>query len=599
MKHFSFLLKKWPLFLIATLTGLVASFLEGLGIVAIFPIVEGVQGAGAEAAFPFNLFTNLFAGWGLPQRLRVAAALLIFITLLKGAALYTNVISSCRLQMVVLKHFRMRCYSQLMRVGMNYFNAHKKADLQTICNLYTINLGNLIQMAASALPHIFNVALLIFMLFMLSWKMTLVSLVLVSFASLVLRIISRKSDSVGRLYNSSLKSLNSAVFGVLTGMKTIRIFNRQSQAVDKLGHEVDHFNRNLLKMTTIRGSAKPIFETVTIICLALVLVAGSFFLISANQANLPQLLVFLVILYRIVNPVMRLNQMRIHIGLDIPSYREVFDFLNSADKQYLPNGRKSFYGLKDKIEFQKLSFSYKSDQAAVFEDISLSIPKGAKVGVVGASGIGKSTLIELLMRFYDPQKGAILVDGVDLRELDLYSWRGHIGVVSQDAFLFNDTLKANITFAKPESTQAELDQACRRAHAYEFIDQLPNKYDTLIGDRGVLLSGGQRQRVAIARAVITDPEILVFDEATSSLDSESERIVQEALDEVGRDKTVITIAHRLSTVYDSDIIFVISQGRIVEAGKHQELLSKNGTYKRLVQMQELGPRNFPELEAAK
>jgi len=588
MKHFSFLVKKWPLFIIATSTGLVASFLEGLGIVVIFPIIEGVQNTGAESVFPFNLLSNLFTGWGLSQRLQVAAGLLIFITILKGSALYANIILSCRLQMVVLKHFRMRCFNQLMRVGMKYFNHQKKADLQTICNLHTINLGNLIKMITSALPNIFNVILLIIMLFILSWKMTLVSLVLVSFASFVLRILSRKSDSVGRLYNNSLKSLNSVVFNVLTGMKTIRIFNRQGQAVDNLEKEVDHFNKNLLKMVTIRGSAKPVFETVTVICLALMLIAGSFFLVSSSQANLPKLLVFLVILYRIVNPVMSLNQLRIYIGLDIPSYREVFKFLESQDKQCLPNGRKTFSGLKKGIEFRNLKFAYNSDKAMVFEDLSLSIAKGTKVGVVGASGIGKSTLIEVLMRFYDPQAGGILIDGVNLKELDVYSWRRHIGVVSQDAFLFNDSLRSNITFAKPQSTQEELDQACRRAHADQFIMELPNKYDTLIGDRGVLLSGGQRQRIAIARAVIADPEILIFDEATSSLDSESERIVQEALDEVGRDKTVITIAHRLSTIANSDIIFVINEGRIIEQGSHQRLLENNGIYKKLVQKQKLG-----------
>ncbi len=192
-----------------------------------------------------------------------------------------------------------------------------------------------------------------------------------------------------------------------------------------------------------------------------------------------------------------------------------------------------------------------------------------------------------MLRFYDPQEGSILIDGIDLRDLDVYSWRRYIGVVSQDIFLFNDTVRANITFAKPDATQAEIEQAAKRAFAHEFIKELPYGYDTVIGEKGVLLSGGQRQRIAIARAVIVEPTILIFDEATSALDTESERYVQTAMDAIGKDKTVVTIAHRLSTVFGSDKIGVMDHGRIIEEGRHEELLRQNGLYTKLVKMQDL------------
>jgi len=588
MKHFNFLWKKWPIFIAVIFTGLVASFLEGLGVVVIFPILEGFQNTGTKVAYPFSLLTEFFAGWDLSQRLRAAAVLLIAITIFKGSALYANIVLACRLQMKVLKHFRMLCFNQLMRIGMGYLNSRKQADLQTICSVYTVNLSVLVNMIATAFPKFFNILVLVTILFILSWKMTLLSLALVFLASFVLKILSKHADVVGRLYNNSFKALNSLVLDCLTGMKTIRIFCQEKQAVSRLEGKVDQFNKDLFKTTAVRGSAKPIFETVAVICLAIMLIIGSFIFFNSGQANLPTLLVFLVVLYRIINPVMSLNQMRIFINVDKPTYEEVFNFLELKGKQCLKNASKVFSGLKKQIEVRNVDFSYSPDEASVFQNLSLSIPKGAKVGIVGLSGTGKSTLIELLMRFYDPQAGSILVDGVDLRNLDVYSWRKTIGVVSQDTFLFNSSIKTNILFARPDATKEMLEAAATKAHAHDFITSFSKKYDTLIGDRGVLLSGGQRQRIAIARAVITDPEILIFDEATSSLDSESEKIVQFALDEVGRDKTVITIAHRLSTIANSDIIFVIDEGRIVEQGSHQKLLENNGIYKKLVQKQELG-----------
>jgi len=588
MKYFSFLFKKWPLFIVIALTGLVASFLEGLGIVIIFPILEGIQNSIAKVAFPFNLFSNFFEGWGLPQRLQIAAVLLITITVLKGSAMYANTILSCRLQMITIKHFRMLCFNQLMRAGIGYFNNQKKSDLQTICNIYTLNLGSLVNMIATTLPNIFNIIVLIAMLFILSWKMTLVSLVLVSFASFALKVLSHKANAVGRLCNQALKSSNSLVLDVLTGMKTIRIFGREKETIHHLKVETDYYNESVFRAAAVRGATKPVFEAMTTCCLALMLITGSFFVVGSSGINLPQLLLFLVILYRIVNPVMNINQMRIHISVDLPAYREVFNFLNPQDKQHLVNGKNDFSGLKKAIEFRKVKFGYNPDEAIIFENVFLSIPKGSKAGIVGLSGVGKSTLIELLMRFYDPQAGSILVDGVDLREMDIHSWRKNIGVVSQDTFLFNDTIKANITFARPDATKKMLETAATKAHAHEFINSFPKKYDTLIGDRGVLLSGGQRQRIAIARAVIIDPDILIFDEATSSLDSESEGIVQEAFDEASIGKTVITIAHRLSTIYNSDMIFVVDSGVIAESGTHKDLLKKDGIYKKLVDMQELG-----------
>jgi len=282
---------------------------------------------------------------------------------------------------------------------------------------------------------------------------------------------------------------------------------------------------------------------------------------------------------------MALNQARVAIRGDSPSYREVFEFIDTCDKPYIASGKKKIEKFSDSIEFSNVSFKYSSREINALNNISFKIPCGAKVGIVGSSGSGKSTIIELLLRFYDLQKGKIAIDGVDLKDLDLYSWRSRVGVVTQDTFLFHDTIGANIAYSNPKATKREIEQAAEQAHAHDFIKQLPQGYDTLVGDRGVLLSGGQKQRIAIARAVLMNPDIFVFDEATSSLDTESEEIVQKALYEVSKGKTVIAIAHRLSTVYDSDTIIVLDEGRIIGQGKHKELINQGGIYSKLVQMQ--------------
>ncbi|MFH1581711.1 MAG: ABC transporter ATP-binding protein [Pseudomonadota bacterium] len=589
MKHFSFLRKYWPFYILIILLGLAYSLLESLGIAFIFPILEGVQKTTTTSlAFPFNLVSDLFKGMDIATRLQITAMLLVSIVLVKAFVLFMNTVLSAWLQMVVTKYFRMLCFNQLMCLGMGYFNSHKAADFQIICNVYTTNLGALFNLIGTSLPRIFTMIVLLIILFMLSWKMTLVSLVLIMLASLALHPISQKADSVGKLVNSTQKNLNALLLDIIRGMKTIRIFSREEGALNSLEKKVDDYNSACFKAVKIRGVVGPIFESIAAICLAVIMLVGSVMFIGYGGDGVASLLVFILVLHRLLGPAMFLNQTRVALRVDWPFYREVFDFLKVDDKESIRNGNKIFSGLQNKIEFCGATFGYNPKESMVIRDVSLIIPKGTRIGIVGFSGAGKSTLTELIMRFYDPQKGKILIDGIDLRDLDVYSWRRKIGVVSQDLFLFNETLRTNITFAKPDVSQEEVVDAANKAHIHSFIETLPNKYETLVGDRGVLLSGGQRQRIGIARAMITKPEILIFDEATSSLDSESEKIVQQAIEEIGQGRTVITIAHRLSTVSSCDIIFVMEAGNIIEQGAHSVLLEVNGVYKRLVQTQELG-----------
>ncbi len=292
-----------------------------------------------------------------------------------------------------------------------------------------------------------------------------------------------------------------------------------------------------------------------------------------------------MILQRFLPLIGQLNGIRNTYARSAAAVDVVYDLIRRDNKPFMGNGTEIFTGLKQDIRLENVCFSYPGHSDLILNNISLTIPKGTTLALVGSSGAGKSTLADLVPRFYDVTAGAILLDGVDLRQFDLRSLRQHMGIVSQDTFLFNDTVRANIAYTRRDATDEEIILAAKRANAYEFIERLPEGLATRIGDRGVMLSGGQRQRLAIARALLQNPEILILDEATSALDTVSERLVQSAIDELSHERTSIVIAHRLSTIQKANQIAVMERGQVVELGTHQELLAKNGHYTRLYRMQ--------------
>ncbi|PSB55266.1 ABC transporter ATP-binding protein, partial [filamentous cyanobacterium CCP1] len=263
----------------------------------------------------------------------------------------------------------------------------------------------------------------------------------------------------------------------------------------------------------------------------------------------------------------------------------VYDLMRSNNKSFMPNGSVPYTSIQQSISFENIGFHYPGSAKQILQNIDLVIPKGTTLALVGSSGAGKTTLVDLLPRFYDPTQGRITIDGIDLRDFDLKSLRRSMGIVSQDTFLFNDTIRNNIAYGCTDITETDILEAVRRANAHEFIQHLPQGLDTMIGDRGVMLSGGQRQRIAIARALLRNPEILILDEATSALDTVSERLVQQALDDLSRERTTLVIAHRLSTVQKAHQIAVLDRGQVVELGTHDELLQRNGLYSQLHAMQ--------------
>lgn len=572
--------------------GIAASLLEAVSITLFIPILESIQKQNVSLPFPLNKISLFFTGFDFGEKLRIVAIILLLLTVIKGIVLFINGILAARLEANITNYQQMLCFKNLFNSEMGYFNSQKASHLYTIIIPYAGQFGNISKAIADMGPSIFTLVVLLGMLILISWKMTLIACLLTFVSSIALQKLQHSAVEAGEAIKEVNKMLNSTVFDAIAGMKTIRLFNRVQDMIQRFQENQNNWAVRVIKVLKVQAASGPVFEIISTAGLSLLLIIGSFIFFQRGNPifKFDYMLAFLLIFSRLFPPISAINKTRINISAAIPMLRESERFLKESGERSIKDGSRIFYGIQRGIEFKNVTFNYREEGSVVLKNVCFYIHKGTKVGIAGYSGSGKSTIAELIMGFYTPQSGQIFIDGINLRDLKLESWRRYIGVVAQDTFLFNDTVRNNIAYAKPDATQEEIEKAANCAHAHGFILDLPNGYDTFIGDRGVLLSGGQRQRIAIARAVLNDPQILIFDEATSSLDTESEQIVQKALNEVGQGRTVITIAHRLSTISDSNRILVIDDGRIVQEGTHEELLRQaESLYARLVQMQSLEP----------
>ena len=503
--------------------------------------------------------------------------------LLKSALHFGSLASSAHLQARVTAHLYGRIFSQMLSISYAQISRYKIGDL----NIY-FNQAGQIYMLISNLNSLIWTLLLVgvyaSLLFWISWPLTMVALIMLGLLSSSIRRIVRRVRQVAEEFTKFNVELSKSLLEYLQAQRILRTYARQDFAMQNLEPLLSASMSAKRRGSILNAAIQPLIESLTVVSVGGILIGGSLLLGEAARSTLPLAFTFLFVLYRLMPRVSGINSILAEINGFLPAVIRVAGILRMDDKQYTIGGKRPLRTWS-KIEFRNVSLRYVEREQPAVIDISFTMPLGSMIALVGESGSGKSTIADLLLRLYDPTTGQILLDGVDLREFDLNSWRESIGVVSQDTFMFNTSICSNIAFGRLDASDAEIVAAARAANAHDFIIKLNNGYETNVGDRGYRLSGGQRQRLAIARAILRNPTVLVLDEATSELDSHSERLIQEGLDDLRGHRTVLAIAHRLSTIALADQILTLSDGKIVERGTHDELLKLDGAYARLWSLQ--------------
>jgi ATP-binding cassette, subfamily B, bacterial MsbA len=518
--------------------------------------------------------------------LKVFIIAIVVIVALKNVFLWLAGQLGASVQEYVTRDIRNTLFAHLQRLPLGYFQSTKVGQIIAKVQNDTEKTKNVItEVVTKTVQNLAKVIATIVALLKMSPKLTLLSLVIAPLLTLSLQPILRKLRRGHRRLNNEFGEMTSVLQESANGVRLVKSFGGESYESDRFTRVSRDYSRGMVKMTRVSLLSQPLTEIIGTTVAVIILWIGAQDVLKPNATFTPEMLItFMIIVMNLLPPFKALSQTPTTAQQSLAAAERLFDVLDRPTELQRDRGTRVVTSLEHAIEFDDVSFAYRAEP--VLSDITFTAPKGAVVALVGASGAGKTTLVDLIPRFYEPQSGRVLIDGVDTREIKLTALRALTGIVSQDTVLFNDTVRNNIAYgAADRFSQEQIERAARAANAHDFIMALPKDYDTVLGDRGTGLSGGQRQRLAIARALLVDPPILILDEATSALDTESERLVQEAVDRLLAGRTVFVIAHRLSTVVHADMILVLDQGAIVERGTHAELLAARGAYFRLHSLQ--------------
>ncbi|GAC1649304.1 MAG: lipid A export permease/ATP-binding protein MsbA [Gemmatimonadaceae bacterium] len=490
-----------------------------------------------------------------------------------------------QLQEYVTRDLRNTVYAHLGRLPLGYFTRTKAGQIITRVLSDTEQTKTVItQLVTASLQNVALAVAYICVLFLTSWKLTLISLLVAPVLTATLQPLLRRLRTGHRRLRSDYGEMTSVLQEVVSGIRLVKSFRAEPYEEQRFADSSNRYSQGMVKVTRVAFLSQPLTEVLGTLTAVGILWIGARQVLIERTLGGAELVSFLIVVMRLLQPLKQISQIPTTAQQALASAERVFEVLDEPTETQTDRGTRVASGFRDALVFERVSFAYGGEP--VLSDISFTAPRGTTVAVVGASGAGKSTLVDLIPRFYEPIGGRILLDGVDTREITLPSLRSLTGIVSQDTVLFNDTVRSNIAYGSTGRYSAvQIEAAARAANAHSFIHDLPDQYDTMLGERGTRLSGGQRQRIAIARALLTDPPILILDEATSALDTESERLVQEAVDRLLAGRTVFVIAHRLSTIVHADQILVIDRGRLVERGTHDDLLAKGGIYARLHALQ--------------
>ncbi|HEX6622454.1 MAG TPA: ABC transporter ATP-binding protein [Pyrinomonadaceae bacterium] len=577
----------WGKFTLATVAMLGVGLLQSAIGALIVPIFDQAlrqpDAAGERTPTLFGLQHFIpesgFAAW------RTIAVLLIVFTILKGVAEYFSTYLMARVGQGAVYRLREDMYSHLHAQSADFFQRHRTNYLVS----RLVGSAGAIETAVShtlrdMLRESFTLVFFLSASFYYSWRLTLGSLLIAPVVGLLTARFGGSLRNLARESYEGGQQLVDTAQEALSNHNIVKAYVAEERERERFSRVARQVMRANLRAAKINGAASPTIELIGVLAVAVLLFFAQREIMGGHMTS-AQFVTFLFFLFSSYDPMRKLS--RLHNGMEqaLAAVRHVWEVMDEHEETPEKPDAVELAPLRDAIELKHVAFSYSADARRVLRDVSMRIPAGRMVALVGESGGGKTTLTKLIPRFHDPSEGAVTWDGVSLRDATVASLRRNIALVTQETILFNDTVRYNISYSRPDSTDAEIEEAARVAFAHDFIKELPDGYDTVVGERGIFLSGGQRQRLAIARAVLSDASVLVLDEATSALDAESERLVQKALANLTRGRTTVVIAHRLSTVRRADQIVVMERGQIIETGKHAELLARDGHYRHLYELQ--------------
>lgn len=581
-------LKAYPfLACIVLVSILIASLFEGASFGMLIPLIQSMTSVSA------NLFNKIpfsrYLGFSFSDLSQSSAVAFVFIALflllsVKNLFIYLSEVVTARLRFGIIRDLRTGLMGNLLEYDTKYFDHTKSGHIINIINFETERIGLFIQAILYFAALSGKIAVYILILCAIAWKTSIAIFVLITTVLIPLEIIIGKGKKLGALVSQRTSEYNHKLSEILQGMKLIRTCGAEQAERQDFTSKAGQVYETLYRSAKYLRLLIPLSETLIFGTILLSFIAY-IKIVNVDISNVfPFAATYIVVLARMLTQLNNLNNQR-SIAINNLAACYAYDNCNDKkDKKTIKNGSRKIENFTTGIDFKNVGFSYKRD-FKVLNNINICIPRGKTTSFVGASGAGKSTIVNLISRFYDVDSGEILIDGIDLRDIVLKNWRKKIGFVSQDVFIFNTDIKSNISYSHPAIDKDKIIEAAIAANAHGFIMDLPDKYETILGERGVRLSGGQKQRISIARAIINNPDVLILDEATSSLDTNTEKMITDAISRLSKDRTVIAIAHRLSTILRADNIIVMDKGEVVGQGTHDELIKTSGTYKKLYDAQ--------------
>ena len=548
------------------------------------PVYKGISGASVYFKEYLNYQVTQHTGGDPVQALFYIIGLVLFLFFLKNIFSYLAIVFISLLRNGVLRDLRNMMYKKLISLPISYFSEKRKGDvisrITTDINEFQASYLSILELIVKEpLTIIFTIIIMCG----ISLKLTIFVFLFIPIAGLAISRVGKTLKKHSGRVQSEQGFFLSLIEETLSGLRIIKSFNAQEVFIKRFTDSTQRFNSYANNLSYRQNLASPISEFLGILVIGILLWYGGTMVLIDETLGGSEFVAYMGLAYNILTPAKEISKAAYRLRQGDAAALRVLEVIHAQNPIFDKENAIEKTDFQTAISLKNISFKY--DNEYVLKDFSLEIPKGKTVALVGQSGSGKSTIANLIARFYDVNEGAITFDGIDIRDLKIHSLRDLIGIVSQDSILFNDSITNNLLIGKTSATEAEIKEAAKVANAYDFIEALPDKFQTNIGDMGGKLSGGQKQRLSIARAVLKNPPIMILDEATSALDTESEKLVQNALEKMMMNRTSLVIAHRLSTIQNADIIVVMEKGKIIEQGNHASLMAKNGTYRKLVEMQ--------------